>query len=147
MTRRVRAATEADLPRLLAIQATALDSGWPELLRSGVSGPPLVLVTGTGPAGYALAIADDSVSLVELAVAPAHQNMGHGSALLAAVCARGQRVTLTTRRDNDGARRFYERHGFHTAKRLPGHYDGDDGVLLVRQPERASVVDSPSGRS
>lgn len=143
MTANVREATPDDLPRLLAIQATSLASGWPDLLRTAIDGPPLVFVVGRQPVGYALVVDGRPTYLVELAVAPAHRGEGHGSSLLSTVFARtrGRAVDLTMRADDDRVRRFYERHGFRVTRRLPGHYDGDDGLLLVRQ------ADSDSDRS
>jgi ribosomal-protein-alanine N-acetyltransferase len=137
----IRKAVPADRPTLLAIQTTSLESGWPELLETAISGPPLVLVSGSRPVGYALAIESTPTYLAELAVAPAHRGTGHGSALLSAVLARSDGCRLTMRADDEGVRRFYERHGFRVMERLPGHYADDDGLVLVYQP------DSPSDRS
>jgi ribosomal-protein-alanine N-acetyltransferase len=142
----IREAMPEDLPTLLAIQSVSLESRWPDLLETGISGPPLVLVSGPTPVGYTLAVGDAPTYLAELAVAPGHRGGGHGSALLTAVLARGGECRLTTRADDERARRFYERHGFRVAERLPDHYAGDDGLLLVHQPDSAAV-DSPSERS
>lgn len=151
-----REATRDDLTTLLAIQSVSLDSTWPDLLHAGIDGPPLVLVAGQPPVGYALAITGDPAYLAELAVAPDHRGAGHGSALLGALVDRVGRseLRLTTRADARRAKRFYERHGFTIAERLPGHYDGDDGLLLVRQSEAdlpdgddESASPSDSGRS
>lgn len=112
----VRTASEADLPRLLAIQAAAFPDPHRTLLRSGVrAGLALVAVDGPvtsdgtaepdGPggtagavgadladpdvAGYVLFTVDEvSVYVAELAVAPGHRRRGHGRRLLAAVAAR-----------------------------------------------------------
>lgn len=132
-----REATRDDLTTLLAIQSTSLDSTWPDLLHAGIDGPPLVLVAGRPPVGYALAITGDPAYLAELAVAPEHRGSGYGSALLTALIERvgDSELRLTTHADATDARRFYERHDFTVAERLPGHYDGDDGLLLVRQSE------------
>lgn len=141
----IREATVEDRPRLLAIQAASLESGWPELLETGIDGPPLVLVSGNIPVGYALAVESDPTYLAELAVAPGHRGAGHGSALLTTLLARGDDCRLTTRADAERARRFYERHGFRVTERLPGHYAGDDGLLMARQLDSAD--DSPAERS
>lgn len=134
----VREATAEDLPTLLAIQTASLDSGWPELLRLAIDGPPLVLVSGSEPVGYALTIESRPTYLAELAVSPTHRGMGHGSALLTSVLARSDDCRLTMRADNERVRRFYERHGFRVIERLPGHYDGDDGLLLARHADSSS---------
>lgn len=142
---RVREAIHEDLPKLLAIQSASLDSGWPKLLTVGIDGPPLVLVTGNEPVGYALAVTGEPTYLVELAVAPVHRSAGHGSALLNAVLARGGKCRLTACADDERARRFYEHHGFRVAKRLPEYYGTDDGLLFIRQSD--APADSSSGRS
>jgi ribosomal-protein-alanine N-acetyltransferase len=134
----IREAVSDDRPALLAIQATSLESGWPELLETAISGPSLVLVSGSRPVGYALAVESTPTYLVELAVTPAHRGAGHGSALLTAVLARSDGCRLTMRADDKGVRRFYERHGFRVTERLPGHYVGDDGLVLVNQSDSSS---------
>lgn len=141
---KVREATRDDLATLLAIQSASLESTWPDLLHTGIDGPPLVLVVGERPVGYALAIEGTRTYLVELAVAPGHRGVGYGSALLAELIDRSDELRLTAREDATRARRFYERHGFAVTERLPDHYDGDDGLLLVRQPDAESGVDSSS---
>lgn len=143
---RIREATADDRQTLLAIQSVSLESGWPALLETALGGPSLVLVSAKPPVGYALAIGRAPTYLAELAVAPAHRGTGHGSALLTTLLARGDECRLTTRADAERVRRFYERHGFRITERLPGHYGGDDGLLLVRQPDSSSV-DSSSERS
>ncbi|HET7325466.1 MAG TPA: N-acetyltransferase [Halococcus sp.] len=134
----LRKATTEDLPTLLAIQSVSLESSWPELLRVAIDGPPLVLVADNPPVGYALAIESTPTYLVELAVSPDHRNRGYGSSLLRAVLARSDECRVTTRADAERVRRFYEHHGFRVTERLPGHYEGDDGLLLVYQPDSAS---------
>jgi ribosomal-protein-alanine N-acetyltransferase len=162
----VRSATPDDLPRLLAIQAAAFPDPHRSLLRSSVrAGLALVAkalppsrdtqprsdgssAPGAVPAGYALFTADgESAYVAELAVAPSHRRQGHGRRLLAAVAARHpdhERLQLTTRVDNEGARALYASLGFREAERLHDHYgrdgtgrDGDptDGLLLVRDLE------------
>jgi ribosomal-protein-alanine N-acetyltransferase len=134
----IREATSDDRPRLLAIQAAVLESNWPDLLTTAIGGPARVLVAGKVPVGYALAVGNEPTHLAELAVAPDHRNAGHGSALLRAVLAGTDECRLTTRADNERARRFYERHGFRVEERLPDHYENTDGVAMVRQPDSDS---------
>lgn len=137
-----RPATPDDLPALLAVQSSALNRPLPDLLRAAVAGPlslpVLVSTTRAGsPVGYALAVpGENAACLVELAVAPGRRGEGRGSALLEAACGRlatecGE-VRLTVRAGDDRARRFYARNGFREADRLPGYYDGEDGLVLVR---------------
>jgi ribosomal-protein-alanine N-acetyltransferase len=139
----VRPAVAADLPALVAVQAASLpapDSGF--LRASTRAGLALAAVEPAAgdPVGYALHTADDGAAYVaELAVAPDHRRRGHGRRLLDAVAAAHpdrERLRLTTRADNEGARTFYDRAGFREVRRLPDHYDHEDGagdgVLLVR---------------
>jgi len=135
---RIRTATSTDLPTLLAIQATSLDSPQPALLRAGVDGPATVLVTGD-VVGYALALGHDPIYLAELAVAPGYRGAGHGSALLNAVLARDGYCRLTARADDARVRQFYERHDFRVEKRLSDHYGDADGLLMVRQPDSVAA--------
>lgn len=141
----VRTAREADLPRLLAIQAAAFPDPDRTLLRSGVrAGLALVAVevppataapvgdeggATARPVGYTLVTVDDeSVYVAELAVAPGHRRRGHGGRLLAAVAARHperEQLRLTTRADDERARAFYDALGFREARTLPGHYDDE----------------------
>ncbi len=133
----IREATPDDRPRLLAIQAASLESNWPDLLATAITGPATVLVVGYTPVGYALAVGTQPTHLAELAVTPGHRNAGHGSALLRAILERSEECRLTARADDERARRFYERHGFRVEKRLPNHYETADGVAMVRQPDSA----------
>jgi ribosomal-protein-alanine N-acetyltransferase len=155
---RVRHARAADLASLRAIQSTTLAESWPDLLELGVHGEPTLLVAepdrplgeggrppvGAGirdPVGYALAVTDEDGAtgyLVELAVAPDFQGEGHGSELLATLVelyrTKGiDRLRVTVREVDEGARAFYRSHGFEQRSRLPDHYEDGDGFLLVRE--------------
>ena len=58
-------------------------------------------------------VAFDSSTIDQLHVAPVHQGVGIGSRLLAkAREGAGATLELVTHQGNDGARSFYERHGF-----------------------------------
>ncbi|WP_423999642.1 GNAT family N-acetyltransferase [Haloarcula salina] len=136
----IREARPSDATRLRAIQTSALDEPWPELLDVGIEGPPLVLVLDAGgPAAYALVVPDRPVAyLAEFAVAPAMQGQGLGTALMDGLLERlreagFETVRLTAREDDERARSFYDGFGFSKAEDLPGHYDDGDGVLLVRE--------------
>ena len=139
---RIRAATPADCPRLLAIQAASLASNWPELLETAIDGAGTVLVAGDTPVGYALAVGSQPTHLAELAVAPGHRNAGHGSALLTTLLDDCDECRLTARADDERARRFYKRHGFRIEEHLPNHYENADGVAMVRQSDSSESTES-----
>lgn len=81
--------------------------------------------------------------VVTLDVPPPRQRQGVGSRLLQAVEARlaagGSRaVVLETPADEDGARRFYEKHGYGVAERVAGYYQGGrDAWVMVKRPAGA----------
>lgn len=132
----IREATEADLPKLRAIQQTALDEPWPDLLSTAGPGSPLILVAvAPTPVGYAVAIPGEMETyLAELAVEPDARRNGYGTALLDAVLARTTgRLELTVQESDDGAREFYDSHGFEVSERLEGYYKSGAGLLLVRE--------------
>jgi len=140
MTVTVREADWTDLSRLRAIQKRALAEPWPELLSTALDGPLLVYVVerDTDPVGYAIVVVDgESVAyLPELAVDPSLHREGHGSRLVTAVRDRlseagYEQLRVTVRASDAGARAFYADQGFETLDRLPDHYDGGDGLLLV----------------
>ncbi|WP_276272596.1 GNAT family N-acetyltransferase [Haloarcula litorea] len=134
----IREARSADQRRLEAIQTTALDEPWPELLEVAVDGPPLVLVLDDGGVvAYALVVPDHPVAyLAEFAVAPPAQGRGYGTRLMDGLLdrlrSRGfETVRLTAREDDERARGFYETFEFAVADRIEGHYDDGDGVVLT----------------
>jgi GNAT superfamily N-acetyltransferase len=66
--------------------------------------------------------------LEHLYVDPAHQGLGIGSELLeSAITARGARLELRVFEQNEGAARFYERHGFSRVHRGDGG-DNEEGL-------------------
>lgn len=79
-----------------------------------------------------------------LVVDPDHQRRGIGGALLGAFATRFEqagvdRLRLEVRKSNDGAIRFYRRHGFEVEGVLQGHYrDGEDAFVMVRPVEGGS---------
>jgi ribosomal protein S18 acetylase RimI-like enzyme len=82
-----------------------------------------------------------------LAVERQHRGRGIGSALLAALIdvartAGYEELTLHVRRDNDGARRLYERTGFAEARVVSRYYQpsGADAVVMTLDISRASPV-------
>jgi ribosomal-protein-alanine N-acetyltransferase len=77
--------------------------------------------------------------LVTLDVWPDRQREGLGSRLLLAIeellATLGSRaVVLETAADEDGARRFYERHGYNVVRRIAGYYNGRrDAWMMVKR--------------
>lgn len=155
----IREATTRDLPSLRTIQQTALAEPWPDLLEPAIAGPPLVLVTTAastataestlvpdqiGPpsdevtVGYAVAIPEGKTAyLAEFAIAATARRQGLGSALLSALCSRlaadgFERLRLTVRVEDEGARAFYDEQGFRVRSLIPHHYESGDGLVLVR---------------
>lgn len=71
-----------------------------------------------GVVGFAILSSDE---LMQMHVAPGEQNAGIGSALLARAKERRPKgFTLWTFQKNDGARRFYERHGLELVQETDG---------------------------
>lgn len=149
----IRPARRGDLPRLRAIQLTALAEPWDGLLEPAVDGPQVALVAvpegrrpagKRAPVGYAIAVPEGGTAyLAELAVAAGHRRAGHGSALVDALADRlaaagHDRLRLTVRASDRGARAFYDAQGFVAQSLLPAHYDAADALVLSR-PLQASV--------
>lgn len=136
----VRPARASDLDALARAQQTLAEPS-PTLLHGALQndGPVEVLVATPDdapddPIGYAMLVpGPEAVYLPELAVRPKHQGQGHGTALLETVRNRyGETLTLrvTVAVANEGAIRFYERHGFERRSRLADRFDSGDGLLL-----------------
>jgi len=134
---RVRAGRPADIGALGRAQAALVEPA-PELLAGTLArdGPGSVLVAvDDGPVGYLVAFpGPEAVYVPELAVRPDRQREGHGSVLLSALFERTAvgEVRLTVAASNEGARRFYERHGFERRARVEGRFECGDGLVLVR---------------
>jgi ribosomal-protein-alanine N-acetyltransferase len=145
----MRPARPADLARLRAIQSASLAEPWPDLLEPAIDGAGAVVVAvpdaegdGSGtpmPVGYAAALRDDtSAYLAEIAVAPEHRREGYGSRLLDDLCSRlarsgVERLTLTVRLDDEGARAFYDAHGFRVRSLVPEHYENGDALRMATE--------------
>lgn len=134
----VRTARPDDGTALFALQ-TELDRPSPDLLRAGLSGVGVLLVSPAPeterPVGYLLAVpGEDSVHVAELAVAPAHRREGRASALLRALFewAGDRAVTIAVAPENEAARACYESVGFEVQRRDPTYFDGDPALVLVR---------------
>lgn len=137
---RTRPGHPGDLPALAAARA-ALAEPAPGLLPAMLEreGPGFALVAvAPDPVGYLLALpGPEAVYVPELAVRPGCQRQGHGSALLSALVERAdQGLRLTVAAADEGARRFYEEHGFELAERVTDRFESGDGLVLVRPVSR-----------
>lgn len=136
----VRESEPTDLPRLRAIQSSALDEPWPDLLEMAVEGPLTCHVIADGePLGYAIVVTreGDVAYVPELAIRPDRQGEGLGSQLLSTLCTRlaaagHEQLRLTVQASDRRARHFYADHGFETLERLADHFENGDGLLLAR---------------
>lgn len=139
----VRSAEPADRDPLFEIQRRALAEPWPALLETALAGPPpLYVVEGDGPVGYAVVIpGTGAVAYVpELAVHPSHQGKGFGSSLLEALCgafAGHDELRVTVRAADTRARSFYDGHGFERVDTVPDHFQAGDGIVLRRPLEES----------
>lgn len=81
---------------------------------------------------------EEEAHLLLLAVQPAHERRGFGSALLhwlegSARVAGIARITLEARAGNTPARSFYRRFGYSASQLLPGYYGGrETSVRMVK---------------
>ena len=114
----------------------------PDRLALGPAGAPL--------AGYAGAwFTHDQLHLVTIAVAPQHQGLGIGQALLLAVCdvavgAELDSVALEVRPTNARAVSLYARNGFRSHGRLRHYYKDNDEDAVVMLLDG---LDTPDGRA
>ena len=132
----VRAAREADIPAMSAVAAAAYRKGFAGILE------PLTIVAFDGPffaARFAsqlpaLTVAEAEGAVVGfskttaehldmLFVVPSRHGTGAGSTLLAEAEGRGVR-TLECFRDNESARRFYERRGWRLLRSYEREFAG-----------------------
>lgn len=139
----VRAATAADVPAIVALEASAfpLDPWSENLVGEGVSGslPTVVYVVAELAGefvGHAVVSIVDVAELQRIAVLPASRRAGAATALLAAVRDRAReggadRLLLEVREDNVAALGFYARHGFvELGKRAHYYRDGTTALVL-----------------
>lgn len=149
----VRAAEEADLPEVIAIERVSFNDPWtPEAFRTAISlahGRFLVARAGSAERGregrllgYVLALMlVDEGEIADLAVAPDHRRQGIGGLLLDRVLGdaaeRGIRaIFLEVRGSNLAARGLYESRDFREVGRRPRYYrhPEEDALVLRRDP-------------
>ncbi len=150
MTYRLRPMLESDVEQIVPIEAElfAGDPPWSaEQFQSELEGVPetrwyTVAEDASGElAGYAgLREVDGTADIQTIAVVPAHQRRGLGTALLNALIdvarrRRAREVLLEVRADNEPAIAFYQRHGFERIARRRGYYASGhvDGLILRRR--------------
>ena len=145
-----------DLDEVLAVDEECFTRPWTramyesEFLNQSTSRLHVLRTPEYRVAGYiATWIVIDEVHINNLAVRPASQGRGLGSALLShaldeAAKEGAYRATLEVRRSNDGARRLYERFGFRVAGVRKDYYSHpiEDALILWR--ERKSEQEDPS---
>jgi ribosomal protein S18 acetylase RimI-like enzyme len=143
----VRLATVADAADIAAMSRDLIEHGLPWRWNEGrvaraIRDPQTnVAVVGNQGALEAFGIMsyrDDDAHLLLLAVRPASQRLGVGSAVLVwledvARTAGAKRIRLEARRDNDAARNFYNEHGYHERSIRKAMYSGVmDGIHLEK---------------
>ena len=150
----VRFAKPADAGRIARMSRDQIEQGLPwrwtpqRVLRS-IHDPDTNVVVVDGPSGITafgiMFYAETDAHLRLLAVAPAAQRSGVGSAVLlwlesAAQAAGSRRIRVEARRDNDAARSFYSEHGYHERTIRPAMYSG---VLAGIQLEKWLQAGAP----
>jgi len=134
----VPAATEEDVPAVLAIEAQVFGvDAWSEpSVREEITGPRRRAVLACDPdvVGYVVTSAvGDTVDLQRLVVHPRHRRRGLARSLLKAVSDDG-RMLLEVGAANRGALALYAAEGFREIHRRPGYYrDGSEAVVMERR--------------
>lgn len=152
----IRPATLDDLDALVALETRAFDNdrisrrSFRRMLTRGKAALPVDDDGGT-LRGYALVLFHAGTPLARLysiAVEPRFRSIGVGDRLLesaeAAARTRGcVEVRLELRRDNPGARAFYERHGYREFEIQPDYYEDHMDAVRMKKPLTAA----PAGAS
>jgi len=135
---------DADLDGVLQVEAESFTNPWTramyawELQNRNVCHIYVARTPGCRVAGFcAFWLVFDEIHINNVAVLPQFRGEGMGSAILrhvltAAKTLGANRATLEVRASNDGARRVYERLGFHVAGRRPNYYSSpvEDALIL-----------------
>ena len=143
---RIRLAASADALRIARMSRDLIEQGlgwsWTAArVRQSIDDAQTNVVLALGIDGTLLAFAimkyrDDDAHLLLLAVQPAQQRRGIGTALVAwletvAVTAGAQRICLEARVTNAAARAFYARLGYIEAQVVPGYYQGREASVRM----------------
>jgi ribosomal-protein-alanine N-acetyltransferase len=135
-----------DLPAIMAIERVAYEFPWTEgILRDCLRFNYLCKVYQTQSAilGYGvMSIAAGECHLLNICIAPGHQNRGYGALLVAKLLhiarqAGARTALLEVRVSNAAAFRLYHKLGFNEIGQrksyYPGHSGREDALLLARE--------------
>lgn len=145
---RFRPVVEADLPRLMEIEAAGFRHPWSErLLRDELRNAWSVLLAAVeeGPggaehmAGYVIVwVVHDELHVLNVATAPEDRRRGVGRALMEAAAALGRSracrlATLEVRRSNEPAIALYRALGYRQVGLRPRYYaeENEDALLMT----------------
>ncbi|AGB38267.1 ribosomal protein S18-alanine N-acetyltransferase [Natronococcus occultus] len=144
----IRPAERADLLAVVRIEQASFSQPWPYDAFERFLGEPgfLVATEPTGAvAGYVVADVNRQYGrnrghVKDIAVRPDSRGDGVGSALLSRIVAvllshGADSVKLEVRESNDPAKRLYRQFGFEPLRRVPGYYDDEDAIVMVRKLE------------
>ena len=135
---------DADLDGVLEVEAESFTNPWTrdmyawELQNRSVCHIYVVRNRDYAVAGFcAFWLVFDEIHINNVAMRPPFRGQGIGTTLLQHVLAEGRRLgarraTLEVRASNEGARRLYERLGFHVAATRPHYYSSpvEDALIL-----------------
>ena len=129
----LREATEADLPAITEIQASAPEaSQWSA--RDYLVYECRVAERGRSVVGFLVArpVAEREIEILNLAVAPEVRRQGIGGELLSDILKRHPGdFFLEVRESNEAARRFYERYGFKAVTIRLQYYSNPPETAIV----------------
>ena len=147
---------DADLDGVLHVEAESFTNPWTralyawELQNRNVCHIYVARTSACRVAGFcAFWLVFDEIHINNVAVLPQFRGCGVGSAILRHVLAEAKtlganRATLEVRASNEGARRLYERLGFHVAGRRPNYYSSpvEDALILWKDGLRNTAETS-----
>lgn len=143
----IQLATLADADGIAAMSRELIEQGLPwswrpdrvrAAIRHAETNVAVVRTDGALAAFGIMEYLEADAYLVLFAVRRQHQRRGMGSTLLrwleaSAIAAGAERIRVDARRDNLGARSFYNEQGYHEVRIQPGRYSpGVDGVRLEK---------------
>ncbi len=145
MKRTIRSLTTADVPAILAIEATSFSAPWnAAMFESALQAPGTcgwVALQEKVIVGYLLVrVAADQAEILTIAVHDTHRGGGIGMALVkqcihVLVRKHVTQIFLEVRASNAAAQRLYERAGFSVIARRRKYYDQpvEDALVMMRE--------------